>query len=81
MLSALTKGENMKRKFIEVIAEIALTLFALFLGMVVASNLGVDLEAPDVNYELMLLLGLIIIIVVCGIVYLLMSLLFGKRRK
>ena len=71
----------MKRKIIEVIAEIALTLFALLLGMVVASNLGVDLEAPDVNYELMLLLGLIIIIVVCGIVYHLMSLLFGKRRK
>ena len=71
----------MKRKIIEVIAEIALTLFALLLGMVVASNLGVDLEAPDVNYELMLLLGLIIIIVVCGIVYHLISLLFGKRRK
>ncbi len=63
--------QNRKKRWIllEGIGELCFTLLFLGIGILIVSLFGVDFESPDIDYDLIILLGLIAFAVLFGIVY------------
>jgi len=70
---------------LEGLGELLLTLLCLAIGIFIVSLFGVDFESPDIEYDLIILLGLAVFFVIFGVVCALFQLfkktIKGKRRK
>ena len=61
--------KKFKEAFFEGLLEIVLTLIFFGIGALVVSALGVELDSPNIDFDLIVLLGIIVLVVVFGLVY------------
>ncbi len=60
--------KKLKEAFFEVLLEIVLTLIFFGTGALIVSALGIELDSPNIDFDLIVLLGIIAPVVVFGIV-------------
>lgn len=69
---------------LEGLTEIVLTMICLGIGAFVISLFGVDLYSPNIDGDLVVLLGIVVLFVIFGIVYALVQwfkkIIGGKRK-
>ena len=58
-----------KEAFFEGLLEIVLTLIFFGIGALVVSTFGVELDSPNIDFDLIVLLGIIVPVVVFGLVH------------
>ena len=81
--------KNIRRALLEGLGELVLTLLSLGIGVFIVGLFGVDFESPNINYELIILLGLavfFVIFVIFGIIcafvqWIIKKILRGKRNQ
>ena len=61
--------KKLKEAFFEGLLEIILTLIFFAIGALVVSAFGVDFDSPNIDFDLIVLLGIIVPVVVFGLVY------------
>ena len=61
--------KKLKEAFFEVLLEIVLTLIFFGTGALIVSALGIELDSPNIDFDLIVLLGIIVPVVVFGLVY------------
>ncbi len=70
---------------LEGLGELVLTLLSLGIGVFIVGLFGVDFESPNINYELIILLGLAVFFVIfgiiCAFVQWIKKILRGKRNQ
>lgn len=54
---------------LEGFGELILTLLCLGIGVFIVGLFGVDFESPDIDYDLIILLGVVVFFVIFGVVY------------
>ena len=60
--------QKLKEAFFEGLLEIVLTLIFFGIGALIIRAFGVELDSPNIDFDLIILLGIIVPIVVFGIV-------------
>ena len=60
--------KKLKEAFLEGLLEIVLTLIFFGIGALIVSAFGVELESPNIDFDLIVLLGIIVPVVVLGLV-------------
>lgn len=60
--------KKLKETFFEGLLEIVLTLIFFGIGALIVSALGVELDSPNIDFDLIVLLGIIVPIVVFGLI-------------
>ena len=60
--------KKLKEAFFEGLLEIVLTLIFFGIGALVVSAIGVELDSPNIDFDLIVLLGIIVPVVVFGFV-------------
>ena len=60
--------KKLKEAFFEGLLEIVLTLIFFGIGALIVSAFGVDLDSPNIDFDLIVLLGIIVPIVVFGLI-------------
>ena len=60
--------KKFKEAFFEGLLEIVLTLIFFGIGALVVSAFGVELDSPNIDFDLIILLGIIVPVVVFGLV-------------
>ena len=60
--------KKLKEAFFEGLLEIVLTLIFFGIGALIFSAFGVELDSPNIDFDLIVLLGIIVPIVVFGLV-------------
>jgi len=75
----------MKKKtdesFLECIAEIVLSIICLFLGAFIVGLFGLDIDNENLDFDLLVLIGIVSLFSVGGIVYILILLIKKLRKK
>mgnify|MGYP003292850356 FL=1 len=61
--------KKLKEAFFEGLLEIVLTLIFFGIGALVVSAIGVELDSPNIDFDLIVLLGIIVPVVAFGLVY------------
>ena len=61
--------KKLKEAFFEGLLEIILTLIFFGIGALVVSAIGVELDSPNIDFDLIVLLGIFVPVVVFGLVY------------
>ena len=61
--------KKLKEAFFEGLLEIILTLIFFGIGALVVSAFGVESDSPNIDFDLIVLLGIIVPVVVFGLVY------------
>ena len=69
-----------KEALLEGLLEIVLTLIFFGIGALIVSVFGVELDSPNFDFDLIVLLGIIVSVVVFGLVYALVQWLKKKIR-
>ena len=65
----IKKDKNkLKEAFFEGLLEIVLTLIFFGIGALIVSAFGVELDSPNIDFDLIVLLGIIVPIVVFGLI-------------
>ena len=76
--------EAFKEAFFEVLLEIVLTLIFFGIGALVVSAFGVELDSPNIDFDLIVLLGIIVLAVVfalvCALVQWLKKIIKSKQK-
>lgn len=76
--------KKLKEAFFEGLLEIVLTLIFFGIGALIVSAFGVDLDSPNIDFDLIALLGIIVPIVafglVCTLVQWLKKIIEGKQK-
>ena len=65
--------KKLKEVFFEGLLEIVLTLIFFGIGALIVSALGVKLDSPNIDFDLIILLGIVVPFAVFGIVCLLVQ--------
>ena len=73
------KGK-LKEALLEGLLEIVLTLIFFGIGALIVSAFGVEFDSPNFDFDLIVLLGIIVFVVVFGLVYALVQWLKKKIR-
>lgn len=60
--------KKLKEAFFEGLLEIVLTLIFFGIGALIVSAFGVQLDSPNIDFDLIVLLGIIVPIVVFGLI-------------
>ena len=60
--------KKLKEAFFEGLLEIVLTLIFFCIGALIVSAFGVELDSPNIDFDLIVLLGIIVPVVVFGLV-------------
>ena len=60
--------KKLKEAFFEGLLEIVLTLIFFGIGALIVSTFGVELDSPNIDFDLIVLLGIIVPIVVFGLI-------------
>ena len=60
--------KKLKEAFFEGLLEIVLTLIFFGIGALVVSAFGAELDSPNIDFDLIVLLGIIVPVVVLGLV-------------
>ena len=60
--------KKLKEAFFEGLLEIVLTLIFFGIGALIVSALGVKLDSPNIDFDLIILLGILVPVVVFGLV-------------
>ena len=60
--------KKLKEAFSEGLLEIVLTLIFFGIGALIVSAFGVELDSPNIDFDLIVLLGIIVPVVVLGLV-------------
>lgn len=60
--------KNIGWALLEGLGELVLTLLCLGIGIFIVSLFGVDFESPNIDYDLIILLGLVVFFVILGII-------------
>ena len=60
--------KKLKEAFFEGLLEIVLTLIFFGIGALIVSAFGVDLDSPNIDFDLIVLLGIIVSVVVFGLI-------------
>ena len=60
--------KKLKEAFLEGLLEIVLTLIFFGIGALAVSAIGVELDSPNIDFDLIVLLGIIVPVVVLGLV-------------
>ena len=60
--------KKLKEVFFEGLLEIVLTLIFFGIGALIVSALGVKLDSPNIDFDLIILLGILVPVVVFGLV-------------
>ena len=69
---------------LEGLAEIVLTLICFGIGAFIVSLFGVNLESPNIDGDLIILLGIVVLVVIFGTVHTLVQWfkkIIGSKRK
>ena len=71
---------------LEGLGELVLILLSLGIGVFIVGLFGVDFESLNINYELIILLGLVVFFVIFGIIcafvqWIIKKILRGKRNQ
>jgi hypothetical protein len=61
--------KKMKDAFFEGLLEIALTLVFFGIGALIVSAFGAELDAPNIDFDLIVLLGIVVPLAGFGVVY------------
>ena len=72
------------RSLLEGLAEIVLTLICFGIGAFIVSLFGVSLDSPNIDGDLIILLGIVVPVVIFGAVYTLVQWfkkIIGSKRK
>ncbi len=72
--------KKLKEAFFEGMLEIVLTLIFFGIGALIVSAFGVELDSPNIDFDLIVLLGIIVPVVVFGLVCALVQW-FKKKNK
>ena len=65
----MKKDKNkFKEAFFEGLLEIVLTLIFFGIGALIVSAFGIELDSPNIDFDLIILLGIIVPVVVLGLV-------------
>lgn len=59
-------NKYIRSNLLENLVELLLPLLSLFIGIVIVSLFGMNIESPDTDYDLIILIGLIAIFIVFG---------------
>ena len=78
--------KNIRWALLEGLGELVLTLLSLGIGVFIVGLFGVDFESPNIDYELIILLGLAVFFVIFGIIcafvqWIIKKILRGKRNQ
>ena len=76
--------KKLKEAFFEGLLEIVLTLIFFGIGALVVSAFGVELDSPNIDYDLIILLGIVVLVVIFGTVHTLVQWfkkVIGSKRK
>jgi hypothetical protein len=78
--------KNIIWALLEGLGELVLTLLSLGIGVFIVGLFGVDFESLNINYELIILLGLAVFFVIFGITrafvqWIIKKILRGKRNQ
>jgi len=60
---------KLKEAFFEGLLEIVLTLIFFGIGAIIFSMFGVELDSKNIDFDLIVLLGIIVPVVVFGLIY------------
>ncbi|MBE6576816.1 MAG: hypothetical protein E7653_01595 [Ruminococcaceae bacterium] len=60
--------KNLKEAFLEGLLEIVLTLVFFGIGALIVSAFGIELDSPSIDFDLIVLLGIIVLVAVFGLV-------------
>ena len=60
--------KKLKEVFFEGLLEIVLTLIFFGIGALIVSALGIKLDSPNIDFDLIILLGILVSVVVFGLV-------------
>ena len=69
------------RALLEELGELALTLVCLGIGLLVATLFGMDFKSPDTDYDLIVLVGVGVFLIVFLIIWALVQLIKKISRK
>ena len=72
--------KKLKEAFFEGLLEIVLTLIFFGIGALVVSAFGVELDSPNIDFDLIVLLGIIVPVLVCALVQWLKKIIKGKQK-
>ena len=76
--------KKLKEAFFEGLLEIVLTLIFFGIGALVVIAFGVELDSPNIDYDLIVLLGIVVLVVIFGTVHTLVQWfkkIIGSKRK
>ena len=80
----MKKDKKFKEAFFEGLLEIVLTLISFGIGALVVSAFGVELDSPNIDFDLIVLLGIVVLVVIFGTVHTLVQWfkkIIGSKRK
>ncbi len=76
--------KKLKEAFFEGLLEILLTLIFFGIGALIFSAFGVELDSPNIDFDLIVLLGIVVPVVafgiVCSLVHWLKKIIKGKQK-
>ena len=61
--------KKLKEAFFEGLLELVLTVIFFGIGALIFSAFGVELDSPNIDFDLIVLLGIVVLLVSFGIVY------------
>ena len=61
--------KKLKEAFFEGLLELVLTVIFFGIGALIFSAFGVELDLPNIDFDLIVLLGIVVLLVSFGIVY------------
>ena len=67
-MKATKDKKKLKKAFFEGLLEIVLTLIFFGIGALIVSALGIKLDSPNIDFDLIILLGILVPVVVFGLV-------------
>ena len=67
-MKATKDKKKLKEAFFEGLLEIVLTLIFFGIGALIVSALGIKLDSPSIDFDLIILLGILVSVVVFGLV-------------
>ena len=76
--------EKIREALLEGALEIVLTLICFGIGAFIVSLFGVNLDSPNIDYDLIILLGIVVLVVIFGTVHTLVQWfkkIIGSKRK
>ena len=72
--------KKLKEAFFEGLLEIVLTLIFFGIGALIVSAFRVELDSPNIDFDLIILLGIVVFGIVCSLVQWLKKIIKGKQK-